>query len=265
MPIAKTSSADIKRLAKRKPKSHKGKNGVVLLVAGSKAYHGAAIFAGATASRIVDLVYFATAEQNTAIVKKSSPEFIVFQFNHIKTVLESVDSILIGPGLERSQRMRGLIHNLLTKNKRKKFVLDATALRLISPSWLHSNCVVTPHSDEFTCLFKMQPTKENALKAAKKFNCIVVLKGPIDYISDGKQLFENRTGNAGMTTGGTGDILAGLIVGFAAKSPLLLSAKAACYLNGKAADLLQKEKGSMWNASDLMDRLPAAKKKLERT
>ncbi len=260
----KTSKADLLKLAKRKKKSHKGENGVVLVVAGSRLYHGAAIFAGLTASRLVDLVYFATAKENLLTVKKASPEFIVFEFNHIKTVLPSVDSILIGPGLEHTQRMRDLLHSLISKNKGKRFVLDATALRLLEPRWLHSNCIVTPHASEFKQLFKMQAKKQNVLRAAKKFNCIVILKGKTDYISDGKQIIENRTGNAGMTTGGTGDILAGLVAGFAAKNPLLLSAKAACFLNGKAAEMLLKEKGSMWNAHDLMNKLPEAKKKLEK-
>jgi NAD(P)H-hydrate epimerase len=110
----------------------------------------------------------------------------------------------------------------------------------------------------------MQPTKENALKAARQFKCVVVLKGATDYISDGKQLFENKGGSPVMTTGGTGDVLAGLIVGFAAKNPLLQAAKAGCFLNKYAALLLQKEKGSMWNAHDLMNKLPEAKKKLEK-
>jgi len=263
MKAVKTSKSDVKKLAKREQKSHKGDNGKILIIAGSKTFHGAAIFAGITASRLVDLVFFATAEENLVIVKKASPAFIVLPFSHISVFLEKADTILIGPGLEKSNSMRNKIHSLL-KLKKKKFVLDATALRLISPKWLHANCVVTPHSSEFKTLFKMDSTKENVLKAAKKYNCIVVLKGKVDYISDGKQLIENHTGNSGMTAGGTGDILSGLIAGFAAKNPLLLSAKAACYLNGYAAKLLKKENGNMWNAKDLMGKLPEAKKRLEK-
>ncbi|MBN2067890.1 MAG: NAD(P)H-hydrate dehydratase [Candidatus Diapherotrites archaeon] len=264
MESGQTTKQDILSLAKRQPKSHKGSNGIVLIVAGSAQYHGASIFAGITASRIVDLVYFATAQENIIPVKNASSEFIVLKFNNMKTVLPGIDSILVGPGLEDTQRMRDKLHNLIAKNKSKKIVIDATALRQIDPRWLHPNCVVTPHADEFKGLFKMNPTKENAAAAAKKFNCLVVLKGATDYISDGNQLIENHTGNAGMTTGGTGDILAGLIVGFAAKNPLLLSAKAGCFLNGFAADLLQKEKGTMWNATDLMHKLPDAKKQIEK-
>jgi len=264
MPVQQTSKADVIGLAKRKKKSHKGENGVVLIVAGSTQYHGAAIFSGVTASRIVDLVYFATAPETMQAIKNFSPEFIVLQFNDMKTVLPKTDSILVGPGLEQTQSMRDKLHSLIAKNRLKRFVIDATALRIIDPRWLHSNCVVTPHASEFRQLFKMQPTKENALKAARQFKCVVVLKGAADFISDGKQIFENKGGSPVMTTGGTGDVLAGLIVGFAAKNPLLQAAKAGCVLNKYAALLLQKEKGSMWNAKDLMEKLPEAKKRLEK-
>ena len=169
MRLQKTGRQDLLKLAKRKKRSHKGENGVVLIVVGSRLYHGAAVFAGLTASRLVDLVYFATEKENRILVKKASPEFIVLEFGHIKTVLPSIDSILVGPGLQRSPKMKHLVHGLLTKNKGKRFVLDATALRLLDPRWLHSNCVVTPHSNEFKQLFKMPPTKENVLKAAGKF------------------------------------------------------------------------------------------------
>ena len=259
----KAGKEDIKGLVKRKEKSHKGENGVVLIVAGSAQYHGAAIFAGVTASRIVDLVYFATSEENKMHVKNASPEFIVLEFNNISSALPKADSVLIGPGLEQSQKIRNLVNSLLTKNKGKRFVLDATALRLIDPRWLHPNCIVTPHPNEFRQLFKMVPSKENAIRAAQKFGCVVVLKGRTDYISDRKQHAEISGGSPMLTTGGTGDILAGLIAGFAAKNPLFLAAKAGCFLNKYAGDLLQKEKGGMWNAQDLMNKLPEAKKKIE--
>lgn len=251
-----------KKLKKRSAKSHKGDNGIVLIIAGSRLYHGAAIFAGVTASRLVDLVYFATAKENLQIIKKASPEFIVFEFGHIKTVLPEADSILIGPGLKKSPAMKNLVHHLLTKSKGKRFVLDATALRLINPKWLHCNCIVTPHANEFRHLFGKKPSAANTKAMAKKYNCIVVLKGAVDYISDGNKSFENKTGNAAMTAGGTGDVLAGLIVAFAAKNDLMLAAKAGCYLNGYTADLLLREK-KIYNAQDLMEKIPAAMLRLK--
>ncbi len=261
--MPETRKRDVKALSKPSKKSHKGQNGSLLLIAGSKSVHGAAVFAGITASRLVDLVFFATEKENKQIAKKASPEFIVGDFSKAEGFAKKADCILIGPGLEPNPKTRKLLKEFLHGFKEKKTVLDATALRLIQLDWLHKNCLVTPHKNEFKHLFKIPATKANALKAAKKYNCIVVLKGPNDYIADGKKVFENRTGNEGMTKGGTGDILAGLIAGFAATNSLLRSAKAACYLNGFAAEWLQKQKGRMWNASDLMDILPKAKIKLE--
>ena len=142
-------------------------------------------------------------------------------------------------------------------------VLDATALKLISPKQLHSNCIVTPHAGEFLFLFKQKPTKKNLKELSKKLGCIIVLKGKTDLIADNGKIYYNYTGNQGMTKGGTGDILSGMIAAFACKNPLLLSCLAACYLNGFAADLLKKEKGLLYNAKDLLEKIPEAKKKLE--
>jgi len=242
--------------------SHKYQNGLTLIIAGSKQYHGSLVFAAVCASRLVDLVFICTAKENFQIVKKYSPVFIVHPYSDAKKLAKKVDSILIGPGIDANKAMKKLVNEIVSRNKNKKIVLDATALRLVNPVRLHANCCVSPHAKEFTALFKLLATKENVLRAAKKFNCIVVLKGKVDYISEGKRLFCNFSGNAGMTKGGTGDTLAGLLAGFAAKNPLLLSAQAACYLNGFAGDLLKKQRGFMFNAEDLANELPRAFKKL---
>ena len=87
-----------------------------------------------------------------------------------------------------------------------------------------------------------------------------VLKSDINVISDGKSIYHNNTGNAGMTTGGTGDVLAGLIVAFAAKNELLHASLAAIFLNGFAGDILKEQRGYAYNAENLMQMLPFAKK-----
>lgn len=258
MHCIKVKRSIFKRLSFPKPKSHKYQNGLVLVIAGSRQYHGSLVFSAVTASRLADLVFICTAKENFPIVKKYSPSFIVHPYSDTGELIKRCDSVLIGPGMEQSRAMKRIASALVSKNKGKKFVLDATALRLLPAKKLHSNCVVTPHAKEFTALFGMKPAKENVLKMAKKFHCIVCLKGAVDYISDGKKLYCNYTGNEGMTKGGTGDTLAGLIAGFAAKSPLLESTLSACYLNGYAGDLLKREKGIMYNAQDLMETLPKA-------
>jgi len=242
--------------------SHKYQNGLILVIAGSRQYHGSLVFSAVTASRLADLVFICTARENFAIVKKYSPAFIVHPYSDAKKLAKKVDSVLIGPGIEESGAMKKLVNKIVSENKHKKIVLDATALRLVNQKLLNSNCCVTPHAKEFSVLFGCNPTKENVFAMAKESNCVVALKGKIDYISDGVRLYCNKTGNAGMTKGGTGDTLAGLVAGFAANNPLLESALAACYINGFAGDLLSKELGFMYNATDLMEELPTALKKI---
>ena len=133
--------------------------------------------------------------------------------------------------------------------------MDATAFWHVEPEYLHSHCIATPHSREFQNVFKCDPTAENVQKMARRYGCIVVLKGMIDYVSDGHELYENRTGNVGMTKGGTGDVLAGLIGSFAATNDILTSALAGTYLNGLLGDRLQERVGRFYNAEDLIAEL----------
>jgi NAD(P)H-hydrate epimerase len=262
MNCTKITKNIFKRLKKRLSKSHKCQNGLVLIIAGSPQYHGSLVFSAITASRLADLVFTCTAKENIPIIKKLSPEIIVHPMKNTLKLAKKADSILIGPGLEQNKKNKNLVKKILKKFKNKKIILDATALRMISPSDLHPNCCVTPHAKEFFALFNEKPSKKTVFKNAQKNNCIIASKGQIDFISNGKKIYCNSTGNAGMTTGGTGDTLAGLIAGFAAKNPLFESALAACYLNGFAGNLLFKERGFMFNAKDLMDKLPIAYKKL---
>ena len=90
---------------------------------------------------------------------------------------------------------------------------------------------------------------------AKYYQCVVALKGKYDYVSDGKELYENRTGNVGMTKGGTGDVLAGLVCGFAAKNDPLTSALAGIYLSGLTGDRLFEKFGTFYNAEDVVKEL----------
>ncbi|MDP6670918.1 MAG: NAD(P)H-hydrate dehydratase [archaeon] len=264
MQCTKVTKSVFKKLRQPKPKSHKYQNGLTLVVAGSNQYHGSLVFSAVTASRLVDLLLICTSHSNFSIVKKYSPAFIVHPYGDALKLAKKADSILIGPGIDESQRMKKLVTRIVSKNSDKPTILDATALHLISPYKLHSNCIVTPHPKEFSAFFKIPPTQENVLKVSKWFDIIVCLTGKTDFISNGKKLYCNSTGNQSMTKGGTGDTLAGLIAGFAAKSPLLESTLAACYLNGFTGDQLKKKQGTMFNAEDLMNALPTAFKKLSK-
>ena len=254
----------IKKLKLPKKKSHKRDNGVITLIAGSKEWHGASVLSGIAASYFVDLILVLTPKENVLVVKKKSPLFIVSELNQKNAVnaIKKSDAVLIGPGLEINKKNKNLIALILKKFSGKKIVLDASALRMIQPEQLNSNCLITPHKNEFKSLFKISAGKNNVKKMAEKFKCIILLKGAIDFISDGKQVRENSTGNEGMTKGGTGDVLAGLCAGFASQNSLLISAQSAVFLNGFAGDELYKKRFTAYNAKDLLELVPFAFKKL---
>jgi NAD(P)H-hydrate epimerase len=253
------------QLKKPNPDSHKGDNGRVLVIAGSDKYHGALLLTIQSASRLVDMVYVYSVEQNLELVKKLKSEISVFisvvEGELWKTV-DLVDVVLVGPGLEEGRANKRLVEKLLKKYPEKKTIVDATTFWHLDPLWLHQNCIVTPHSREFENTFKCAPTPENVLKMAKYYQCTVVLKGKYDYVSDGKVVYKNRTGNVGMTKGGTGDVLAGLITGFAATNDLLTSAKAGVYLNGLAGDKLFEKQRTFYNAEDLVGEIGICLKEL---
>lgn len=247
-----------KKLYRPAPDSHKGQNGRLLVIAGSKKFHGALLLCIQTASRMVDMVYVYSTFENLELVKKLKSKIAVYINvlpKELWAMVDLVDAVIVGPGLVESKANIKLVEKLLKKYPDKKIIIDATALWHVNPNLLHKNCVVTPHSREFQNVFKCQPTAKNAQKMAKKYGCIIVLKGRYDYISDGKELWENKTGNVDMTKGGSGDVVAGLISSLATKNDLLLAAQAGIHLAGLVGDSLYKKSGTFYNAEDLIGEL----------
>jgi len=255
----KVGVGEVKALYKPPPDSHKGQNGRLLIVGGSHLFHAASLWALKVASRIVDLVFYSSVPENNAIVQKAKKEFrdgIVVRREDVEDYVKEADCVLIGPGLERVKETKELTEKLMGKFPNKKWVIDAGSLQMMDPQFLNKNCIITPHAGEFKMLFGISATQENASKMAKKYGCVVVLKGPTDIICSPSECKINTTGNAGMTKGGTGDVLAGLIAAFACKNDLFLAACAGTFVNGLAGDRL-KEKVSFWfNASDLVEEIP---------
>lgn len=255
----------LKKLNKPLPDSHKGQNGRILIIAGSDKFHGALLLSVQSASRIVDMVYVYSTSENLKLVNKLKSKistFIGVKKSEFWNTVKLVDAILIGPGLSETKENIKLLQNLLKKYPNKKIMIDATAAWHVDPNWLHSNCIVTPHSREFENIFKCKAKAKNVLKMAKKYNCVVTLKGRYDYISDGKNLWENRTGNVGMTKGGTGDVLSALVCSFSAKNDNVVATLAGIYLNGLVGDNLYKKVGVFYNAEDLIEVLGRIWKKL---
>jgi NAD(P)H-hydrate epimerase len=268
---------DVKILKKRKSDAHKGQGGRVMVIGGSSFFRGALEYAGRAAAKIADLVYHCSPQPCSGAIERI-PDFLGTclegQFlveDHLPEIIRRAngyrcDSIVMGPGLglgpekgikeETKKVVIGLVRGL----RDKKIVIDADGLNAISECLdiLGNNVVVTPHRGEFRKLSGQDPNEENAANFAKKCQCIVVLKGPVDIISNGIKTKLNFTGNPGMATGGTGDVLSGAIAGFAANNDLFEASLAATFVTGLAGDFVQREKGNHFTAADVLEKLSEA-------
>lgn len=252
--------------------SHKGDNGKLLLIGGSKLFHAASLWSLQVASRIVDMVFYASVPENNELVSKAKEEFrngIIISRSKIDDYMEEVDCILIGPGLPREAGVEPgdddtkiLSENLLRKYPHKKWVIDGGSLQVIDPSLLPTGAILTPHHVEFKTLFGVEPTAQNADQMAKKYNVIIVLKGEKDIVCSADKCVEVSGGNAGMTKGGTGDVLAGLIAALNCKNDSFLAATAGSFINKKAGDSLLESVGTNFNSSDLASQIPLVMKNL---
>ena len=278
------NSESLKQLYIPASSSHKSQNGKVMLIAGSKLFHAASIWPLTVMSRICDMVFYASTTENNEIVAKMKEEFrngIVIPRDKIDSYINEADCILIGPGLPREDGMqegdfdtKTLTEGLLRKYPDKKWVIDGGSLQTIHPEVLlnlKQMPILTPHQREFEIIFgdvilnEMKNLDQDSSTAsqddkvssmAKKYNCIIVLKGERDIVSSPNETVIVSGGNFGMTKGGTGDVLAGLVTALYAKNDAFLSACAASYINKKAGDSLFQRVGYYFNASDLADEIP---------
>ena len=271
------------KLVKRSENSHKGNNGLVLVAGGSKDFVGAVTLAGLAALRSgADLVKIAAPEKVAWAINAYSPDLVTMKlkgycFNQshsglIMKLMEKFDVLLIGNGIGLKHETKKFCKETIKKIEKFK-VIDADAIKSISMNDAE-NSIITPHSRELeyflsnskisdSIIKKINNEKNIAKKSqlikkiTQKFldkNNIILLKGKIDAIISKDKNFYNKTGNAGMTKGGTGDVLAGLCAGFLAQSKdLLQSAINAAYFNGIIGDiLLKKKKGFTYLASDMV-------------
>ncbi len=269
-----SSSLARKIYTPRPPWSHKGDYGRLLVVGGSALYSGSPIFNALAAYRAgCDLVKIAAPEKAAAAIKSYMPDLIAyplkgdsFSVKHVKAVLsmqKESDAMVIGCGLGRNRKTLAAIRSIIRKTKIPS-VLDADALHAVDFK-LNKNFILTPHSHEFYVLSKKKvdagiKQRTAAVKnLAAKLDCIVLLKGHIDVISDGSRLALNNTGSAFMTKGGFGDTLAGICGALLARGVRPFEAAcAAAWINGKAGDLAAKRLGESVMASDLIRKIPDA-------
>jgi NAD(P)H-hydrate epimerase len=227
---------------------------------------------------------------------------IIVPRNDIERYIAESDVILIGPGMLRADHdMQGLpkgkekslaeinalpdegeqsyylTRYLIGKYPHKKWVIDAGALQMLTAELLLSlngNVVITPHLQEFERVklsikhaeFRQKidtVTIEEQIKLfSKEYHCIVLMKGEEDIVCSPEQCLWIPGGNAGMTKGGTGDVLAGLVASLATKNEMFLAAAAGSYLNKKAGEALFTRVGYYFNASDLVEEIPVVMKQL---
>lgn len=244
--------------------SHKGQNGKLLLIGGSRLFHAASIWSLTIASRIVDLVHYASVPENNELIQEAKAEFrngIVIEREHIDEYILEDDCILIGPGMDRTEETKTLTNSLLKKYPHKQWVIDAGALQMMDVSIIPEHAILTPHHQEFA-LLQGKDDSQTPENFAKMHHCIIVLKGPIDTVTDGIHTEHIPGGNAGMTKGGTGDVLAGLIAALVCTNDPFASAVAGSVFNKAAGDDLYHTVGPFFNATDLANQIPKTMKRL---
>lgn len=267
--MEKFDASELKKIYIPAPASHKGQNGKVLIIGGSVLFHSGAIWPLEVASKMVDMVYFSSVDENNELVKGKFKNGIVVPRKRLPIYIEEADSILIGPGLPREEGIetgdvdtKTFSEDLFEKYPNKKWVVDGGTLQTIEAKKLPKNSIITPHQREFEKLFELGATADNAIEMAKKFGIVILLKGHVDYVTDGRRTVEIEGGNAGMTKGGTGDVLAGLVASFYSKNDAFLSACVASFINKKAGESVARRVGLYFNASDLVGEIPIVLKNL---
>ena len=252
--------------------SHKGQNGRVLVIAGGP-YTGAPALVGFGALGVgADLIHIATPALAAPVVAGYSPSLIVHPLvghrllrEDTRLILElaaRADVVAIGPGLGDAEGTLEAVKDVI-RNLTLPLVIDADAIKAVGsdPKTLAGKkAVITPHSREFKgltgkTLAETPEERASAVRdAAKSLSVTILLKGPVDIVSDGDRVKYNYTGNPGMTVGGTGDVLCGIVAGLISKGmPPYDAARLAVFVNGRAGDLAFAVKSYGLTAVDVAD------------
>jgi hydroxyethylthiazole kinase-like uncharacterized protein yjeF len=285
--IVKFTKENLKKLWKPREDSSGEENGQVVIIGGSELFWGAPLLSLVAASRMVDMVFLATpseqkeAAENTALFSRLKSVMWVPR-EDIDKYIEKADAVLIGPGLMRygsemqnvkckmeneglddaGKETRDLTEKLLKKWPGKKWVIDGGSLQVMDPAWIPEKAIITPNMKEYAILSSRLERRDPSAslgmtieEMACLLKCVVVSKGSTGYVTDGEMTYEITGGNAGLTKGGTGDVLAGLTVGFLAKNQPLLAATAASFVVKKTAEVLYQEVGYSFSSDDLAERV----------
>ncbi len=281
MQIIKT----IPKLKPRKPDAYKGDFGRVCIIGGCIGMSGAAALAGRAALRSgAGLVRVAVPESILPIVASIEPSYTTIPLTEdsagrisakaINTILDAAgenNCLAFGPGIGVSAALRSILETLIEQEK-LRLLIDADGLNNLSaiknwPDKLKANLILTPHPGEMKRLWKglfreqlPSDRRDQAGKLAKQTKTIVVLKGAGTVVTDGQKVYINKTGNPGMATAGSGDVLTGVITALVGQGLSNFDAAVlGVYVHGLAGDIAAEKFGQVsLIATDIIDSLPAA-------
>jgi len=279
-----------KRLSRRRLNAHKGDFGHIFILAGSTRFSGAAVLCAEAAMRTgAGLVTLGIPKSLALAIIKIKPKEVMLLplpetkdgtislpgYKKIKDFIKNIDILVVGPGLSQNRSTQSLVRRVISKIE-KPTVIDADGLNALvghlnllrAKSYeLRAKRILTPHPGEMARLLgisikKVQSKrKEIAKKFAKDYKVTVALKGHDTVVADYRNnLYINKTGNPGMATAGSGDVLSGMIAAFLGQGlDTFNAAKYAVCLHGLAGDLAAKEKTQLGMiASDIIEKIPEA-------
>jgi NAD(P)H-hydrate epimerase len=276
-------------LPRRQADSHKGDFGRVLIVAGSRGMSGAASLSGLGALRGgAGLVRVATPQEVSTAVAAYEPSYLTYPLPEdsdgritaaalpeLLELIKTNDVLALGPGIGQSLILSQTVTSLLA-TLQKPTILDADGINALRGrsepiDALGPRAILTPHPGEFARLLGTDietvqaHRSEVAVEFSRRHHNVTVLKGHRTIVTDGDHVYVNRTGNPGMATGGSGDVLTGLVAALVAQGMRTFDAAVlGTYLHGLAGDLAARELGyTALIASDLVRFLPAAIRTVE--
>jgi len=264
-------------LRRREKSSHKGDNGRILIVGGGPFAGAPALSALASLRTGADWVTIATPRNVAPIIASISPNLIVQPLSSsilteddvspVLNLMRMHDVLVIGMGLGAAEETKRAVKSIIEDEAVKKAVVDADGLYgldLPLKASKSKQVIITPHAGEFSKMGTQNPPAdgEERLEFIREFSLrnrvVTLLKAAHDVISDGKRIKVNVTGNAGMTVGGTGDVLSGITGAlFATSGDAFEVATAAAFISGSAGDAAFRDKGLSLLATDVVEAIPA--------
>ncbi|MEM2571557.1 MAG: NAD(P)H-hydrate dehydratase [Archaeoglobaceae archaeon] len=253
---------DVVETYKRFSDAHKGMHGRVAVIGGGDFTGAVALASLACYHAGADIVLTVVPESIKNVVASFSPNLIVrslkgeriglANLKEAEEIVKKCDVVVMGMGVGNNPEFKEFVEELLKGCK--KAVLDAEGITENVPESVEA--ILTPHKGELKKHLRAEPSEVE--KVAKKIGAVILLKGREDVITDGERTKINKTGNAGMTVGGTGDVLAGICGALLCNDNAFNSACASAFINGFAGDICFERYGYNFTAIHLLETLPEA-------